>query len=51
MFTAYNFVRTIIVEAAEAHDIQLLQISFTGVMTALQRLIPRLAVSVRGLGS
>ena len=29
MFTAHNFVRTTVVETAETHDIQLLQISFT----------------------
>ena len=40
MFTAHNFVRTIVVETAETHDIQPLQISFTGVMADLR---PRLS--------
>ena len=40
MFTAHNFVRTIVVETAETRDIQPLQISFTGVMADLR---PRLS--------
>ena len=40
MFTAHNFVRTIVVETAETHDIQPLQISSTGVTADLR---PRLS--------
>jgi hypothetical protein len=45
MFTAYNFVRTIIVAAAKTHDLQPLEISFVGALAALQITIPRIVAA------